>query len=141
MNGLEDKQALRALDLQRDRNSGSPTSHEAHGDGASIVLGGVTPSQGAWESQVQGKGKQVLRQINQAAMRDASVFNHMRTGKAVKNWRAVCGESCTHGSGRGGEKRAVFIIPPEREILIRQVRRNSSTSLAALYIKLSLGPL
>ena len=105
MNGFEDKQALSALNVSFDRNSGSPTSREAHGDGASIVLVGVTPYQGAWESQVQGKGRQVLRQISQGTVRDAPLFNQKRTGKTVKNWRAVCGESCQHGSGRGGWKR------------------------------------
>jgi len=104
-NGFEDKQALNALYVQLDRNSGLPPGRKAQGNGASIVLVGVTPYQGAWESQVQGKGRQVLRQRSQGTVRDAPLFNQKRTGKAVKNWRAVCGESCTHGSGRGGWKR------------------------------------
>ncbi len=52
MKGFEDKQALRTLDVQLDRNSGSPTGRKAHGDGVSIVLAGVTSSQESWESQV-----------------------------------------------------------------------------------------
>ena len=75
MNGLEDKQALSALHVQLDRNSGLPTGRKAHGNGASVVLVGVTPYQGAWESQVQGKGRQVLRQISQGTVRDAPLFH------------------------------------------------------------------
>jgi hypothetical protein len=41
-NGFEDKQALRALNVQLDRNSGLPTGRKAHGNGVSIVLVGVT---------------------------------------------------------------------------------------------------
>jgi hypothetical protein len=76
MNGFEDKQALRALNVSLDRNSGSPTRGNPHGDGAFRVLVGVTPYQGTWESQAQGKGRQVSRQRSQGAKRDASVFNH-----------------------------------------------------------------
>jgi hypothetical protein len=60
MNRFEDKRSLRALHVRLDRNSGLPISREAHGNGASIVLVGVTPYQGARESQVQGEGRQVL---------------------------------------------------------------------------------
>jgi hypothetical protein len=105
VNGCEDKQALNAHTVPLDRNAGWPTGRKAQGNGASRVLVGVTPYQGAWESQVQGKGRQVLRQISQGTVREAPLFNQKRTGKAVKNWRAVCGESCKHGSGRGGWKR------------------------------------
>ena len=31
------------------------------GNGAGIVVGGVTSTQGAWESQAQGKGQQVFQ--------------------------------------------------------------------------------
>jgi hypothetical protein len=61
MNGFEDKRSLRALYVQLDRNSGLPKRGDPHGNGASIVLVEVTPYQGAWESQVQGKGRQVLQ--------------------------------------------------------------------------------
>jgi hypothetical protein len=59
MNGFEGKRNLKALNVRLDRNSGLPKNREVHGNGASIVLVGVTPYQGAWESQVQGKGRQV----------------------------------------------------------------------------------
>lgn len=73
MNRFEDKRNLRALHVQRNRNSGSPTNREVHGDGASIVLVGVTTYQGAWESQVQGKGKQVLQRVKEGVKaRDAN---------------------------------------------------------------------
>jgi len=58
MKGCEDKQALKALNVRLDRNSGSPKSREAHGDGASIVLVGVTTHQGVRENLTQGEGKQ-----------------------------------------------------------------------------------
>jgi hypothetical protein len=61
MKGFEDKRSLRALNVRLDRNSGLPTRGNPHGNGASIVLVGVTPYQGAWESQTQGKGRQAGR--------------------------------------------------------------------------------
>jgi hypothetical protein len=80
MNRFEDKRNLRALHVQRNRNSGSPTSGDAHGDGASIVLVGVTTYQGAWESQVQGKGKQVLQRVKEGVLaRDARNQHHPGT--------------------------------------------------------------
>ena len=63
--GLEDKQALSALNVQLDRNSGLPKRGDPHGNGASIVLGGVTSYQGAWESQVQGEGRQALQRVKE----------------------------------------------------------------------------
>jgi hypothetical protein len=80
MNGFEDKQALSALNVSFDRNSGSPKSREAHGDGASIVLVGVTPYQGTWESQVQVKGRQVLQRVKEGKKaRDANDQYHPGT--------------------------------------------------------------
>ncbi len=38
---------------------GSPPGREAQGDGVLVVVVGVTPDQGAWESHVQGEGAQV----------------------------------------------------------------------------------
>lgn len=43
-----------------DCTAGSPTGREAYGDGDSIVVGGVTTTQGNWESQSQGEGSQEL---------------------------------------------------------------------------------
>jgi hypothetical protein len=103
---FEDKQALRALNVQRDRNAGWPTGRKAQGHGVPIVPGGVTPYQGAWESQVQEEGGQVLRERVQGMMREhrcSSQMNWETTG----NRRAGCLERGKHGSGRGGWKRAV----------------------------------
>ncbi len=36
--------------------AGSPKGRESYGDGNSIVVGGVTSTQGSWESQLQGEG-------------------------------------------------------------------------------------
>jgi hypothetical protein len=63
MNRFEDKRSLKALHVQLDRNSGLPTRGDPHGNGASIVLVGVTPYQGAWESRAQGKGRQALQRV------------------------------------------------------------------------------
>ena len=80
MNGFEDKRNLTALNVRLDRNSGLPTSREAYGNGASIVLVGMTPYQGAWESQVQGKGKQVLQRVKEGGKtRDANYQHHPGT--------------------------------------------------------------
>jgi hypothetical protein len=77
MKGFEVKRSLKALHVRFDRNSGSPTSRKAHGDGVSIVLGGVTPSQGAWESQAQGKGRQGLQRVQEGVQaRDANDQHH-----------------------------------------------------------------
>ena len=42
--------------VTHDCRTGSPTGCEPYGDGNSIVVGGVTSTQGGWESQPQGKG-------------------------------------------------------------------------------------
>ena len=39
-----------------DRTAGSPKGREPYGDGNSIVVGGVTSTQGGWENQPQGEG-------------------------------------------------------------------------------------
>ena len=39
-----------------DCTAGSPTGREPYGDGNSIVVGGITSTQGGWESQPQGEG-------------------------------------------------------------------------------------
>jgi hypothetical protein len=44
-----------------DRTAGSPTGRETYGDGVLIVVGGVTSTQGDWESQSQGEGGQERR--------------------------------------------------------------------------------
>jgi hypothetical protein len=73
MNGFEDKRSLSALHVRLDRNSGLPTGREAQGNGAFIVPVGVTPYQGAWESQVQEEGRQVLQRVKEGKwMRNAN---------------------------------------------------------------------
>ena len=46
--------------VNHDCTAGSPTGREPYGDGDSIVVGGVTSTQGGWESQPQGEGSQEL---------------------------------------------------------------------------------
>ena len=48
-------------DVELPGNAGSPTDREVHGDGAAIVVAGVTTGQGARESRAQGEGRQVIR--------------------------------------------------------------------------------
>jgi len=80
MSGFEDKRSLRALHVRPDRNSGLPTRGNPHGNGASVVLVGVTPYQGAWESQAQGKGRQALQRVKEGVQaRDANHRHHPGT--------------------------------------------------------------
>ena len=76
MKGFEDKRNLRALYVRLDRNSGLPTRGNPHGNGASIVLVGVTIYQGAWESQVQGKGRQALQRVKEGAKARDANYQH-----------------------------------------------------------------
>src|SRR5215831_9083167 len=46
----------RARNVQHQRNAGSPTGRESHGDGVSVVVGGR-------ESRPQGEGRQVGRRL------------------------------------------------------------------------------
>src|SRR5437879_1481632 len=95
MKGFEDKRNLRALHVRFDRNSGLPKSREAHGDGASVVLVGVTPYQGAWESQVQGKGRQVLQRVKEGVKaRDANNQHHPGTHSGKRHERVASGTGC-----------------------------------------------
>ena len=48
------------MDQAANARSG-PTAREGQGDGAAIVVAGVTTGQGAWESHAQGEGRQVPR--------------------------------------------------------------------------------
>src|SRR5512143_4110135 len=41
-------------------NAGSPVGREPHGDGAPVVVAGVTTGQGGRESRLQGQGAQVI---------------------------------------------------------------------------------
>lgn len=46
-------------DVQQRRTAGSPKGREPHGDGAPIVVAGVTTCRGVRESRTQGKVAQV----------------------------------------------------------------------------------
>jgi len=50
------KDILSHLNVIHDCTAGSPTGREPYGDGNSIVVGGVTSTQGGRESRPQGKG-------------------------------------------------------------------------------------
>ena len=53
--------ALTRPNVTYDRTAGSPTGCEPYGDGASIVVVGVTTHHGGWRiNQLQGKGGQGL---------------------------------------------------------------------------------
>jgi hypothetical protein len=81
-NGLKDKQALRALNVPRDRNAGWPTGRKAQGHGVCIV---------------HGEGRRVLREISQGAVREhlcsitSELEQLLRTGEpdALKGARPV----------------------------------------------------
>src|SRR5215470_12037629 len=77
-------------------HTGSPKGGDAHGDGVPIVL------KGSGECLRQEEGEQGRRPSFQKMARNAPGILWEQAG----NWRAVCAETCTHGSGRGGEKRA-----------------------------------
>src|SRR5712691_6251580 len=80
MRGFEDKRNLRALNVRFDRNSGLPTSREAQGNGASIVLLVFTPYHGTWESQVYVKGRQASQRVKEGVQaRDANHQHHPGT--------------------------------------------------------------
>jgi len=56
-----------------DRTTGSPKGRESYGDGAFIVVVGVTPHQGGCEiKQPQGEGRQELMLEKQKGMRNAN---------------------------------------------------------------------
>ena len=46
---------LRQSDVSPVRNTGWPKRRESHAHGVPIVVDGVTPIQGEWESHSQGK--------------------------------------------------------------------------------------
>src|SRR5215470_14509365 len=77
-------------------HTGSPKGGDAHGDGVPIVL------KGSGECLRQEEGEQGRRPSFQKMARNAPGILWEQAG----NWRAVCAETCKHGSGRGGEKRA-----------------------------------
>ena len=58
-------------DVELPGNAGSLTDREVQGDGAAIVVAGVTTGQGAWESRAQGEGRQVMGYHRQKGPRDA----------------------------------------------------------------------
>jgi hypothetical protein len=59
-------------DVSSQRTTGWPTSGDAHGHRVFIVLVGVTPYHGGWESQPQGEGRQEMWSSNtKRGMRNA----------------------------------------------------------------------
>jgi len=57
------------------RNVGSPTGREPYGDGAPVVIAGVTACQGGRESRPQGQGAQVIGHSKPGGMRNAERRN------------------------------------------------------------------
>jgi group II intron reverse transcriptase/maturase len=57
--GPEQGAYITLTNVHHDRKAGSPTGHEPYGDGDPIVVAGVTPRHGEWESHSQGKVGQV----------------------------------------------------------------------------------
>lgn len=86
----------------------------AYGDGGLVVVVGMMPHQGAWESHAQGEAVQV-DDLARGSARDVRLLN----------WRkAATGEPCdaetvTHGSKRDGGKRAARNLA--RRLLYPQV--------------------
>jgi hypothetical protein len=70
-----------------DCTAGSPKGREPYGDGASIVVGGVTTTHGGWESQPQGKGRQeldLIEMMRYAKCKKLNIF-YKQCGKWEKN--------------------------------------------------------
>src|SRR5260221_12138789 len=55
LKGMNEPPTLRSIRQLR-ANAGSPTAREGQGDGAPIVVAGVTPGRGGRESRPQGEG-------------------------------------------------------------------------------------
>jgi hypothetical protein len=73
-----------------------------YGDRAFIVLGGVTPAQGAEENSVQREGKQGSNGTKGKGREMRNDLNRV----VVANWRAGYLETRQSGSGKGSWKRA-----------------------------------
>ena len=52
------------LFVRLERNAGSSSRREPDDDGVLVLLGGVTPAQGAEKSSAQGEGAQVVNLLN-----------------------------------------------------------------------------
>jgi hypothetical protein len=85
------------------RTTGSPTGREPYGDTAIIVVVGVMPHQGGWESHPQGEGWQAVGP-RWMQVHECGSAEHPRR---ADNWRAGCIERCTSGSEGGRWKRPV----------------------------------
>ena len=79
----------RSKDVHHARNTGMPTGRETQGIGDLVVLSG-------WESQLQGEAGQVEAGKRLRGSRD----DRCSERKYRRHWRAVCGKSRMHGSGR-----------------------------------------
>src|SRR5690242_20314413 len=62
LNQGSERDTYNPLYVSHERNSGFPTDREVYGNGAAIVLVGVTPDQGAEENSVQGKTRQEVQE-------------------------------------------------------------------------------
>ena len=60
-----------------DCTAGSPKGREPYGDGALIVVGGVTPTYSGWESQLQGEGEQELGLIRRRDVCEMQTAEHI----------------------------------------------------------------
>jgi len=128
--------------------SGNP-ANRVPTDGRTETWDGGTPYQARASWEQSGRSNQMPGVMPRTGWRAAGLWKRPRPyagGREPQGdkrsrqtkfqaWRAVCCESSLHGSGRGGWKRAVFLILPGRESLTRQVRTVGGTSLATYFMK------
>jgi hypothetical protein len=86
---------------------GSPTPRERHGDRATVVVGGVTTSQGVPESGAQGKGWQEEHLWSAWSWKAVKCVSPclFSLREDVFLWKAECIERCPLGLGKDGWKR------------------------------------
>jgi hypothetical protein len=91
---------------------GSSSRREPDDDGVLVVLAGVTPTQGAEESSVQGEGEQVVNlsgeRLRGREMHKSSLIPHVQ-GNATGEPDAFNGARPVRQ--RGGEKRTELSVP------------------------------
>jgi len=72
--------------VARDCTAGSPKGRESYGDGALIVVGGVTTTHGGWESQPQDEGEQELSLSKVQGMRNAKSRTYSASKTSTGNF-------------------------------------------------------